>query len=42
MSIEAKYLEGKARGFKHPAEVAEQLEVLLNLIFFSITYNLDL
>lgn len=27
MSIEAKYLEGKARGFKHPAEVAEQLEV---------------
>jgi len=27
MSIEAKYLEGKARGFKHPAEVVEQLEV---------------
>jgi hypothetical protein len=27
MSIEAKYLEGKARGFKHPAEVTEQLEI---------------
>jgi hypothetical protein len=26
-SIEARYLEGKARGFKHPPEVAEQLEV---------------
>jgi hypothetical protein len=27
MSIEAKYLEGKARGFKHPAEVTEQMEI---------------
>lgn len=26
-SIEAKYLEGKARGFRHPPEVTEQLEI---------------